>query len=330
MSKAKHKELRIVFMGTPEFSIPTLKTLIDETTVVAVYTQPDKPVGRGMKMQASPVKALALVNDIPVYTPEKISLPEEVEKLKAFNADFFVIVAFGQILRPSVIEVPKFGCINVHSSLLPRWRGAAPIHCALLGGDQVTGVTTMMIVQKLDAGDILLQESTPISGEDTSSTIHDRLSEMGAKLILPTLLGLKDQTIKPIPQDESKVTYAHKLTKEMSWLDWSLPTREVDLKVRALNPWPGIKIETESGLSLKIKKGKISAHSPNQTSPGLLTFAHTNDQTLLLHCGDGAYQIEEIQEEGKKAVPVSDFLNGLKGRGISLPLKLKSMPRSSV
>ena len=182
--------MRVVFLGTPEFAVAPLKRLIAEAEVVAVYSQPDKPVGRGLKMQASPVKQVALENNIPVFTPEKISIPEEVERLKGFNPDFIVVVAYGQILKMSVIEVPKFGIVNIHSSLLPRWRGAAPIHCAVLSGDAETGVTTMMIVPKLDAGDMLMQEKISIGPEDTSETVHDKLSVLGAKLIIPTLQGL--------------------------------------------------------------------------------------------------------------------------------------------
>lgn len=313
-------KLKVVFMGTPEFSVPTLKKLIAEAEVLAVYTQPDKPVGRGLQMQPSPVKKIALENNIPVFTPEKVSLPEEVERLVAYQADFFVVVAYGQILKLPVIQAPKYGTINIHSSLLPRWRGAAPIHRAILGGDAETGITTMMIAPKLDAGDILLQEKTPISVEDTTSTVHDRLSEIGAKMILPTLNGLKDGSIKPRVQDESLVTYAHKLTKEMENLDWTLSSKDLDLAVRALNPWPGTKIETESGMKLKIKKGKPTTVELTSAAPGTLL---THMGALLIRCAQGSYQILEIQEEGKKAIAFTDFLNGLKNRGIELPLQLK-------
>jgi methionyl-tRNA formyltransferase len=342
------EKMKVVFMGTPEFSVPTLKKLIASADVVAVYTQPDKPVGRGLQMQPSPVKKIALENNIPVFTPEKVSLPEEVERLVAFAADFIVVVAYGQILKLPVIQANRYGCINIHSSLLPRWRGAAPIQWAILGGDQVTGVTTMMIAPKLDAGDMLLQETTAITSDDTAATVHDRLSEIGAKLILPTLEGLKNGTLKPQVQDETKVTYASKLAKEMEWVDWSKSARDFDLRVRALNPWPGIRIETapfavaEAGknesvnkaqpllsLKLKVKRGKIyMGDGIRQTgleitlsppAPGTL-FSHGAD--LLVHCGEGIYQILELQEEGKKAVPTADFLNGLQGRGIRFPLKL--------
>ena len=338
MEGQMESQMRVVFLGTPEFAVGPLKKLIAETEVVAVYSQPDKPVGRGLKMQASPVKQIALENNIPVFTPEKISIPEEVARLKEFNPDFIVVVAYGQILKMSVIEVPKFGIVNIHSSLLPRWRGAAPIQWSILGGDKETGVTTMMIVPKLDAGDILLQEKTPISADDTAESVHDRLSEIGARLIVPTLRGLRDGTLKRIGQDESKVTYAHKLTKEMEQLLYTESAREIDLKVRALNPWPGTKIEVKtplndasivsrgeplslsSTLKIKIKKGRPIADAPLRVREGELV---SSGGQLLMGCADSVYQIIELQEEGKKAVLGSDFLNSLKNRGLSLPLQLK-------
>lgn len=313
------KKPRVVFMGTPEFSVPTLKTLIANAEVLAVYTQPDKPVGRGLQVQPSPVKKVALEHNIPVFIPEKVSVPEEIERLQAYQADFFVVVAYGQILKLPVIQAPKYGTINIHSSLLPRWRGAAPIQQSILAGDAETGITTMMIVPKLDAGDILLQEKTKISDDDTAQSVHDRLAEIGSRLILPTLTGLMEGTLQPIPQDESQVTYAHKLTKEMENLDWTKSAREIDLAVRALNPWPGTKIETLSGLKLKVKKGRPEKQEL-AAAPGTL-FNHMGG--LYLRCAQGAYQINELQEEGKKAISANDFLNGLKNRGIALPLELK-------
>jgi methionyl-tRNA formyltransferase len=312
-------KLKVVFMGTPDFSVPTLKKLINETQVLAVYTQPDKPVGRGLQMQPSPVKKVALEFNIPVFTPEKVSIPEEVEKLSSYGADFFVIVAYGQILKLSVIELPKYGCINIHSSLLPRWRGAAPIHRSLLAGDLETGITTMRIVPKLDAGDILMQSKTKITDDDTASTLHDRLSSMGADLIMPTLNGIVDHSIKPIVQDETLVTYAHKLTKEMENISPLSSSREIDLQVRTLNPWPGTRIETTSGMKMKIKKGKRVPNKGDKKIGQL--FIH--EPCLYLQCSDGVYEITEIQEEGKKAVSSHDFLNGLKNKNISFPLELK-------
>ncbi len=313
--------MKVVFMGTPEFAVPTLKALLANTEVLAVYTQPDKPVGRGLKLQHSPVKQTALEAGVPVYTPVKVSIPEEIERLQHLAPDFIVVVAYGQILKLPVIEAPKFGTINIHSSLLPRWRGAAPIQWSILSGDAETGITTMRIVPKLDAGEMYLQEKIAIGPEDTAETVHDRLSELGAKMILPTLRGITEGTLRGTPQDESLVTYAHKLTKEMELLDWKKSAREIDLAVRALNPWPGTRIETADGLKIKIKKGRPVAFTPGRSlEPGtLLSFGGE----LFLQCGQGSYQVMELQEEGKRAVGGQDFLNGLQGRGITLPLGLK-------
>lgn len=311
--------MRVIFLGTPEFAVPTLKKLIAEAEVLAVYSQPDKPVGRGLKMQASPVKQLALQHSIPVFTPEKVSIPEEIERILSFQADFLVVVAYGQILKLPVIQAAKYGTINVHSSLLPRWRGAAPIQWAILGGDQQTGITTMMIVPKLDAGDILLQEQIPIGPEDTATLVHDRLSELGAKMIIPTLKGLMEKTIQPRTQNEAEVTYAHKLTKEMEVLDWSNSAEELDLRVRALNPWPGTRVETLAGEKIKIKRGRV-LQIPGKTRAGDL---FSSGGELIIACGQGLYQVFELQEEGKKSVSGTDFINGLKGRGLTLPIGLK-------
>jgi methionyl-tRNA formyltransferase len=313
--------MRVVFMGTPEFAVPALRALLENSEVVAVYSQPDRPVGRGLKLKASPVKELAQAAGIPVFTPEKVSVAEEIERIRSFKPDFIVVVAYGQILKLPVIEAPRYGTINIHSSLLPRWRGAAPIQWALLSGDSETGITTMKIVPKLDAGDMLMQESTKILPADTAETLHDRLSEMGAKLIVPTLRGVMDGSLPGIPQDEQKVTYAHKLQKEMESIDWRKSAREVDLAVRALNPWPGTRVETGSGLKIKIKKGRLVSFTPGR--PGPAGTLHTFGGELFLQCGQGAYQILELQEEGKKPVAGQDFLNGLQGRGIELPLQLK-------
>jgi methionyl-tRNA formyltransferase len=313
--------VRVVFMGTPDFAVPALKALIAQAEVCAVYTQPDRPVGRGLRLQPSPVKQAAISAGIPVFTPEKVSVSEEIERIRAYAPDFIVVVAYGQILKLPVIEAPKFCTVNIHSSLLPRWRGAAPIQWAILSGDSETGVTTMKIVPKLDAGDVFLQERIPIEGEDTAETLHDRLSEAGARLILPTLRGIASGELKGRPQEEALVTYAHKLTKEMELLDWRKSAREIDLAVRALNPWPGTRIETVGGIRIKVRTGRCVSFTPGRPpSPGTL---YSFGGELFLQCGQGAYQLLEIQEEGKRAVAGHDFLNGLQGRGIELPTELK-------
>jgi methionyl-tRNA formyltransferase len=265
------------------------------------------------------VKALAASHGIPVFTPERVSVPEEVERIRALAPDFSVVVAYGQILKPEVIGIPKYGTVNIHSSLLPRWRGAAPIQWAILSGDCETGITTMMIAPKLDAGDILLQESTPISEEDTAETVHDRLSAMGARLILPTLDGLRAGSLVPRVQDESRVTYAKKLVKEMEQLDWTGSVRQLDLQVRGLYPWPGSRIESSDGIRIKIKKGRPASVAVG----GAVGTLQEHFGRLVLKCGEGAYDILELQEEGKKSVSAGEYLNGLKGRGITLPIILK-------
>ena len=314
--------MRVVFLGTPQFACAPLKSLIDKTEVIAVYSQPDKPVGRGLKLKSSPVKQMATDHGIPVFTPEKISVPEEVERLKAFHPDFIVVVAYGQILKLPVIQAPKYGTVNIHSSLLPRWRGAAPIQWSILGGDSETGVSTMMIAPKLDAGDILLQEKIPILPEDTAESIHDKLSILGANLIFTTLKGLYDGTLRGRVQNESEVTYAHKLTKEMEIIDWKKTSREIDLQVRSLCPWPGTRLETEAGLRIKIKKGRPLSHSPIRITLGDL---QSVGGELVLGCQDGGYQILELQEEGKKTITGHDFLNSCNNKKLSLPIPLKTI-----
>lgn len=312
--------MRVVFMGTPEFAVEPLRALIRDTEVVAVYTQPDKGVGRGLKVQPTPVKEVALHHKIPVFAPEKVSVPEEAERIRALNPDFIVVVAYGQILKPMIIDIPKFGTINIHSSLLPRWRGAAPIHWALLAGDKETGVTTMKIVPKLDAGDMLMKGVTEIAADDTTASLHDRLSKIGADLIIKTLDGVWDGSIRPQPQDERDVTYAHKLTKEMENLDWTKPATDIDRAVRALNPWPGTLVRTVDGMKLKLKKGKPTRQIIGSTGPGFLT---EQMGSLYVTCANSAYEVLEVQEEGKRPMAVHDFMNGLKGRGITLPLELQ-------
>ncbi len=311
--------LRVVFMGTPEFAVPSLEAIHSAFNLVAVYTQPDRPVGRGLETRVSPVKAKAMQWGVPIIQPEKLSQPGQFEQLQQFKPDVIVVVAYGQILRKNVLELPPLGCVNVHSSLLPRWRGAAPIQWALLAGDQVTGVTTMRLVQELDAGDILLQEKTVISPTDTAGSVHDRLAEIGARLILPTLHGLADKTLAGQSQDVSQVTYASKLSKEMEWLD---PYREtaaqLDRKMRALNPWPGTSLMLDQ--RLKVKKAHLRENIQGQ--PGNL---FEKAGMVLLGTPQGSLELQVVQWEGKKAVDAAGFLNGLQGRGQKLPLKVAQL-----
>lgn len=308
--------IRVVFMGTPEFAVPALEAVQSAFSVVGIYTQPDKPVGRGLEMRASPVKKKALEFGIPVSQPEKLSLPGEFELLQALKPDVIVVVAYGQILRKNVLELPRLGCVNIHSSLLPRWRGAAPIQWAILGGDAESGVTTMKLVEKLDAGDILMQETTTLSADETAGSLHDRLAQIGARLIVPTLQGLADGSLKGQAQNESQVTYASKLTKEMETLDSAETAAVLDRRVRALNPWPGTSLSV-GGQRLKVKKAKLRADIKG--NEGKL-FERAG--MLLLGTSDGALELLSLQWEGKKEVDVAGFLNGLRGRGQTLPIQV--------
>jgi methionyl-tRNA formyltransferase len=309
-------KLRVVFMGTPEFAVLALEAVHANSEIVGVYTQPDKPVGRGLDLRASPVKVKALSYDLEVHQPLKLSQPGEFEKLQALKPDLIIIVAYGQILRKNVLELPRLGCVNIHSSLLPRWRGAAPIQWAILGGDEESGVTTMKLVEKLDAGDILLQAKTPISQNDTAGALHDRLAKMGAELIVPTMQGLADGSLKGIVQDESKVTYASKLTKEMEVLDPSESAEVLERRVRALNPWPGTSV-TVGGQRLKIKRARLRADIQGNTGK-----LFEKAGMLLLGCASGALELHSVQWDGKKEVDAAGFMNGLRGRGQSFPLQV--------
>lgn len=303
-------------MGTPDFAVPALEAVHSRHEIVAVYTQADKPVGRGLELKPPPVKAKALQLGLPVFQPEKLTPLEEFERLRELAPDLIVVVAYGKILRKNILELPRLGCVNIHSSLLPRWRGAAPIQWAILGGDAESGVTTMHLVEELDAGDILMQARTPLAPDEIASSLHDRLAKMGAELIVPTLEGLEKGTLRGKPQDPSKVTYATKLTKEMETLDPSLTAVELDRRIRALNPWPGTSLSV-GGQRLKIKRARLRADL--QGNQGKI---HERAGMLLLGTREGALELLSLQWEGKKEVDSAGFLNGLKGRGQALPIEV--------
>lgn len=316
------KRLRVVFMGTPHFSLPALEKIHANHEIIAVYTQPDRPVGRGLEMKFSVVKEKALALGLTVRQPEKLTAPGEYEKLAELKPDVIVVVAYGQILRQNVLDLPSVGCINIHSSLLPRWRGAAPIHHAILAGDSVTGVTTMKMVRELDAGDIYEQVETKIGERETVGSLHDRLAFLGGDLILTTIAGLAEGTLKGIPQDPNQVTLAHKLTKEMERLDPSSSAIELDRKVRALNPWPGTSFTLEvNGKPERIKVRQTEVHPTLTSTLGML---EERAGMLVFGTAQGALEIRKLQAEGKKEMDPSQFLNGLRGRGISLPLQVRS------
>lgn len=297
--------MRIVFAGTPEFAVPTLQTLIDAGhDVCGVYTQPDRPAGRGRKLTASPVKQLALTQNIPVYQPENFKNPESIAELTALQADLMVVIAYGLILPQAVIDAPKLACINVHGSLLPRWRGAAPIHRALMAGDDKTGVTIMKVVKKLDAGDMLYKVECPISVADTSSSLHDTLAKMGAAALVEVVSQYQQGTVQAEPQDEALVTYAHKLGKQEAVLDWQLSAVELDRKIRGLNAWPVAQTSLK-GEILRVWNCCL-IDSVGSLPPGTISCAN---HALDVATGNGMLRLMEVQLPGGKRIAGKDFIN---------------------
>lgn len=297
--------MNIVFAGTPDFAVPTLQALIDSPhRVCAVYTQPDRPAGRGRKLTASPVKTLALSADIPVYQPENFKDPTAIQQLAALAPDLLVVVAYGLILPQAVLDIPKNGAINVHGSLLPRWRGAAPIHRAVMAGDAKTGITIMKVVKKLDAGDMLYKVECPISADATSSSLHDRLASIGADGLVKVVDQIAQGTLQAEPQDEALVTYAHKLEKQEAILDWQQPAAALDRKVRGLNAWP-VAQTLYKGEVLRVWRSEVLA-KPADLPPGTID---CGEQSLDVATGDGILRLLEVQLPGGKRIAGKDFLN---------------------
>jgi methionyl-tRNA formyltransferase len=322
--------LKTVFMGTPDFALPALEALHGFTEIAAVYTQPDRPAGRGHALKAPVVKIRALELGLEVRQPERLSLPGEFEKLQALRPDLILVVAYGQLLKQNVLSVPRLGCVNIHSSLLPRWRGAAPIHWAILAGDAETGVTTQRMVLELDAGDVLMQAKTPVGADETVSELHDRLANLGAGLVKPTVEGLEKGLLKGTPQDSTAVTYAKKLTKEMEAVDGRLDVDETYRRIRALNPWPGTSVRPQGQGRLRVRGARRStALVPGKSGvpgPGSL---FVRDGGLHLACVGGCLRILEVQPEGKRPQAPLEYCNGLKGQGVELPLALEPAPWES-
>jgi len=298
--------LRIIFAGTPDFAARHLDALLSSGhQVVGVFTQPDRPAGRGKKLMPSPVKVLAEEHGLPVFQPASLRPQENQQLVADLNADVMVVVAYGLILPKAVLDMPRLGCINVHGSLLPRWRGAAPIQRSLWAGDADTGVTIMQMDVGLDTGDMLYKLSCPITDEDTSATLYDKLAELGPKGLIDTLQQLADNRVQPEVQDEALVTYAEKLTKEEPRLDWSLPAAQLERCIRAFNPWPMSWLEID-GQPVKVWQASVIA-GPVNAAPG--TIVEANKQGIQVATVEGILNLESLQPAGKKAMSAQDLLN---------------------
>ncbi|GAB6096858.1 methionyl-tRNA formyltransferase [Desulfatiferula olefinivorans] len=301
----------VVFMGTPDFSVPPLKALHRQGyDIRLVVTQPDRPQGRGRKMIETPVKQTALALGLPVLQPLRINEAEVVDTLRSLAPDFFVVTAFGQFLSNELLRVPEMGSVNIHASLLPAYRGASPIHRAIINGESETGITTMLMDQGMDSGDILMQAALAIRPDDTAESLHDRLSALGAELIIDTLNAMAAGSLTPRPQDPSRVTFAPMLSKEDGHLPWTRTARELDCFVRGMTPWPGAFTFFDD------KRLKIFAveaiDSTSKAEPG--TVLESGNGRLVVQTGRGALSIQEIQGASGKRLPIADFL-----RGFSIP-----------
>ncbi|MCK4507804.1 MAG: methionyl-tRNA formyltransferase [Desulfuromonadales bacterium] len=300
------QELRTVFMGTPDFALQTLQGLIDAgCNLVGVYTQPDRPKGRGKQLAAPPVKELAQKHDIPVYQPLKLRQPEAVAELEALAPDLIVVVAYGQILPKSVLDIPRHGCINVHASLLPKYRGAAPINKAIIDGETETGITTMYMDIGLDTGDMLIKKSLSIGPQETAGELHDRLASLGRATMEETLQQLCASTLQREVQDDEQSTYASMMKKEDGRIDWSRSAKEIHNHVRGLDPWPGAHTSLNGEL---LKLARTSPETADGGKPGTVVSADKNG--VLIACGSGTLLIKELQLAGRKRLAAGDFLRG--------------------
>ncbi len=305
--------MRIVFMGTPEFAVPSLEHLIlNQYEVVAVYTQPDKPSGRGRSPVSSPVKRAALAWNLPVVQPTSLKRAEAVEQLASFHPDVIVVAAFGQILPPSVLDIPGYGCINIHPSLLPRFRGASPVAAAILSGDEFTGVSIMLMEAGLDTGPILARAQIPISARDTTGSLTAKLSRIAARLLQEVLVGWPRGELTPRPQNEAEATYSGIITKEEGEIDWRLPATDIWRRVRAFQPWPGCYTGWQ-GRQLKIIEAvPLPAERDGDMGQvvALTPTADRADAVFGVHTGDGILGVLKVQLEGKRAMSAAEFLRG--------------------
>jgi len=314
--------LKIIFAGTPEFSVPPLKALIDSPhDVVAVYTQPDRPAGRGRKLTPGPVKACALEYDIPVYQPEKLRQAEDQQPLIDLQADLMVVVAYGIILPKVILDAPRLGCFNIHASLLPRWRGAAPIQRSILAGDAETGITIMQMDVGLDTGDMLLKKTCPITDDDTGSSLHDRLSIMGAEALMEILPAIANGALQPEKQDDSLANYAEKLQKAEAIIDWAKSAREIKAQVNAFNAWPVAQTPIDlkqdgTPQMMRIWQAQLTDRVVGNASPGKVL--HCDKQGIDVATGDGVLRLMKIQMPGKKPMDVPAFVNANDISGMQL------------
>jgi methionyl-tRNA formyltransferase len=303
--------MRVVFIGTGEIGVPAFRFLLasPDCTVLAAVTQPDKPVGRRQELQASAIKELALAHGVPVLQPAKLRAPESVAEIAALRADVIVVMAYGQILPKAVLEAPRLACLNLHASLLPRHRGAAPIQAAIEAGDRTSGVTLMYMAEGLDTGDILLMRETPIRRRETGGSLHDRLGVIAAEALAEALPLLVRGEAPRIPQDNAQATYAAKLTRENGEITWTATPAEIDRRIRAMNPWPAAHtfLPTADG-PRKLKVFSCIQHRRDSGSPGVVL--RTDRRGILVAAGAGAVLLRDIQLEGKKRMPARDFLLG--------------------
>ena len=299
--------LNIIFAGTPEFAARHLESLINsEHNVVAVYSQPDRPANRGKKLQASPVKQLALQHELPVYQPLNFKDEQSIAELTSLNADVMVVVAYGLILPETILNTPTHGCLNVHASLLPRWRGAAPIQRAIEAGDRVTGITIMQMDVGLDTGDMLNTVTTPIFPNDTGGSLHDRLAQLGPNALLATLDQLESEQLKPVKQDDALANYAHKLSKQEAFINWHHPLQDIERQIRAFNPFPMAFMQL-GDQRIRVL-GACALPDTTLMQPG--TIIRVDNEGLDIACADGVLRVTLLQLPGKKPMAIADILNG--------------------
>jgi len=297
---------RVVFMGTPEFAVPSLEALSRAYQVVGIVTQPDKHAGRGRRLSVSPVKQLAMEHEVPILQPRSVNDPESCSQIADLAPDVIVAVAFGQILKQDLLDLPSYGCLNVHASLLPRWRGAGPVAAAILAGDSVTGVTIMKLDAGMDTGPILAQREEPIRPSDTRLELETRLARLGADLLLDTLPGYLAGDIVPRPQPDQGVTFAPRLRKEDGLLDWSQPAVQLERQLRAFTPWPGVHTLLR-GVQLKVLRASVMSCPGVDAPPGTVV---SLDGGVAVVAGEGALCLEEVQLPGKRRMDIAAFLCG--------------------